>query len=104
LLGANAADVPQGILQHALLDRDLGARIEMLQAAAAAVAEVRAERRHPLGTRLEHLDERGDFVRGFLVVRRAGDCFTRQRAFDKNSLAIAARNAAEFMARNAESG
>ena len=97
LLRPDPPDVPQAVLQHPLLDRDLRARVEVLQAATSAKTEVAAARRHALGGRLDHLDQGGDFVCRLLAVRRAGDALARQRALDKNGLAVAARDAATFL-------
>ena len=49
LMGPGPSDVPQRILEHALLGGDLRREIDVLHGAAAADAEVRAARRDPAG-------------------------------------------------------
>jgi hypothetical protein len=97
LLGPDAPDVPQAVLENSLLDGDLGARIEMLQAAAAAHAKMRTARRDPRRALLQHPVERRDLEARLAAPGRAGDQFARQRAFDENGLAVAARNTATFL-------
>jgi hypothetical protein len=92
-LRPHAADAFKGFEQLALLCRKLRRRRQMLQAAAAADAEVRALRLHPVRRGNQH------FAKGRLVHLPApadgvkAHAFARQRAGDEHRLAVHARNA-----------
>ena len=91
-LRAAFAQMPEVVLQHALLDGDLGGRVQMLHLAAAASAcmqaKVRAARLHPLRRFAVDVRERGRFPVVFAAAALGADPFTGQRAFDKHHLAI----------------
>ena len=94
---AHAGDVPQGIFEHALLDRDLRQRFEVLKAATATHAEMRAGRRHPFVARLDQSCHARKRVIRFVAVYLDGNAFTDQRAFDEHCLAVDARDAPSFL-------
>ncbi len=62
------ADVPQALLEDALLDRDLRPSVQMLHRAAAAHAEMRAPRLHPHRGRLVYPRHLRQFERRLLAV------------------------------------
>ena len=55
---------PQGGHDQLALPGEIGARLEMLERAAAANAEMRADRRDAVGARLDHLDQAGAVAAG----------------------------------------
>ena len=62
--GTELADVPEGVLQRTLLDRHLGAGLQVLHGTAATDAKVRAARHHALRGRTQDLLDAGDFIDG----------------------------------------
>ena len=89
--------MPQGVFQHALLGGGLAGNIEVLHGTAAAGAEMRSRRRHPLTGGAQHAYGMGLFVAPFPPIAGVLDNFAGQCAFDKNRLAVNMRNAATFM-------
>ena len=90
--GLHLAQVPQVVLQHALLDRHLGADVQVLHLAAAAgalvQAEVRAARAHALRRLPVDRRQRGLLPVVLLAVDLGGHPLERQRAFDEHHLAV----------------
>ena len=88
-LGPHLAEVPERVLEGALLGRDLRGDVEVLHLAAAADAEVRAARHDALRALTAQLDER----RLLPVVLAPLDCdphfLARQRVLDEHDLAFA---------------
>ena len=95
--GAHARDVPERVLEHALLDCDLRGRIQVLQAAAAANAEMRAGRRYTRGARGVKLGHACELVVGLAAKDFDGDALADQRAFDEDGLAVDAGDASAFL-------
>ena len=89
-LGADLAEMPQRILERALLGRDLRGDVEVLHLAAAADAEVRAARHDAL--RAAHGEARRSVACSQLFLRRLtcdANLFARQRILDEDDLAFA---------------
>ena len=94
--GTELADVPEGVLQRTLLDRHLGAGLQVLHGTAATDAKVRAARHHALRGRTQDLLDAGDFI-GRLAAHGGGHhAFARQGALHEHDLALAAGDAAGF--------
>src|SRR6516225_627414 len=77
----------QIVFEHALLDGDLRAHVEMLHRTTAARAKklaLRAGTDHALS---KNIDDLRLFETRFLPVARIGDTFAGQRALDENDLA-----------------
>ena len=90
LLGAQAAEVPEVAFKHALLGGHLRRRIEVLHAATAAAAVMRALGRHPVGRGLEDAVGLRDLVVRFAAEAGVFDLLARQRALDENGFALEA--------------
>src|SRR4051794_3323528 len=91
------ADAREVFLEPALLRRHLGARIGVLQAAAAAYAEMRAARRLPARGAAQDLGEATDLERGLLAQDLEIDFLPRKGALHEHHLAFRiACNAAPF--------
>ena len=97
LLRAQAADVPQAVLEHPLLGRNLGRRLEMLHRATAAHPEMLAARLDPGDRTGNHIDEVREFVTGLFPEAGVLYNFSRQSTVDEDRLAIQAGNASGFM-------
>ena len=97
LLGPDPADVPQRVFQHTLLVGDLGAVIGMLHRAAATDPEMRALRRHALGSSMQHVINHGHGPAGLVAGQGAGNRFTGQAALDEDGLALMSRHALTIM-------
>ena len=98
LLRLHLADVPQRVLEHALLHRDLRGEIDVLQRAAAAQRRSSAQRGVArLAAGSSTVSTRADLERRLLAEDRRGDALARQRAFDEDRLAVAAGDAAAFL-------
>ena len=82
------AEMPQRVLERALLDRDLRGDVEVLHLAAAADAEVPATRDDALGALLAQLDERRPLPRVLAAPHRNADFLARQRVLDEDDLAL----------------
>jgi len=91
------AEVPEGILEDALLGRRLRHRIEVLHRAATAGAEVRAARRHPLRARLEHAHGRGLGIARPLAQHLIFHLLAGQRPLDEDGLAVHMADAATLV-------
>src|SRR5690348_6058064 len=93
--------MPQGVLEHPLLDRDLCARIQVLHRAAATCAtlqsEVRTARLHALTACLQDLHRAADVE--FLAAPDdlPADPFAGQRALHERDLAFSAHDAAALL-------
>ncbi len=98
------ADTLQVILQHLLLVADLRRCIEVLQAAAAAYAEVRTARHHPFRRGHEHLD-RARFVE-VPAPRKVCDAhfLARERTLDEHRLALHVRDPAPVVGQRLDAG
>ena len=103
-LRLDLADVPQVVFQHPLFHRDLAGFLQVLHAAAAAHAVVRAFRCHPHETGVYDFPQGGHFVAGFFLEHGIGDFFPRQSAFDENHLAIHVRDATAFVVQGFDTG
>src|SRR6266545_6614595 len=90
-------DVPECVLEHALLNRDLRGGIQVLEAAAAADPEMRAGRRDACGTRGVKLGHARKLIAGLAAKHFDRDPLADQRAFDEDSLAVDAGDAAAFL-------
>src|SRR5205823_10997278 len=88
LVRAHAADVPQSILEYALLDRDLRGGLEVLQAATAADAEVGAGRRRARRTGGAQFRHARQLVVGLAAKHFDRNTLADQRPFDKHRLAV----------------
>ena len=97
LARAHPSDMPKRILEHALLGGDLRRRVQMLQAAAAADAKMRAQRRDARRAGAQNLGRAGELVARFPAIDFDRDELADQRAFDKYRLAVDARDAAAFL-------
>src|SRR5690606_34372535 len=82
------ADVPQRILEHALLDRGLGTGIQMLHRTAAAHAEVPTLGLHSLRARGGHAHQLRQLVAGTLAIDRVFNLLARQGAVVEGGLAV----------------
>src|SRR5581483_10858177 len=78
VLGSHRANALEILLQHALLDRHLRARLQMLQLAASTAFIVWAARGHALTARLQDLNDFGEIEAAFASHRFGYDDFTRQ--------------------------
>ena len=100
-VGAHPADMPQAVLQHPLLDRDLRACVQMLHRAAAtgagAESEVRAAGYCAQHGRALDRDDASDFIAGLVAAALVEHRLARQRAFDEDGLAIAMADAPAFL-------
>ena len=97
LAGAHAADVPERVLEHALLGGDLRRRFQMLQAAAAADAEMRAKRRHTRRTGAQNTRGACKLVGRPPAMNLDADELAGQGPFDEHRFAVDARDAAAFL-------
>ena len=77
----------QVVFEHALLDGNLGANIEMLHGTATALAKIGTLRLCSHNTRTKHFDEQRLFKSSFPPIRRVRHAFAGQRAFHENHLA-----------------
>src|SRR6059036_3593934 len=102
LFRADAADVPQRIFEHALLRRELRRRIEMLQAAAAAGAEMRTPRRDARWAGGVQLGNAGELVTWLATQHLDRGAFTNQRAFDEHGLAVDTRDTASLLVESSD--
>ena len=94
LVGPDAADMPEIVLEQALFGGNLRIGIEVLHAATTTDAEMRAARRHPRRRRGQHPKRAGQLVAGLAAVASVLDAFPRQCALDENRLAIETGHAA----------
>ena len=94
--GTELADVPEGVLQRTLLDRHLGAGLQVLHGTAATDAKMRAARHHALRGRTQDLLDAGDFIGGLAAHGGGHHAFARQGALHEHDLALAAGDAAGF--------
>ena len=81
--------MPERVLEHALLDRDLRGDVEMLHPAAAADAEVRAARHHPLRAFAAQRRDLRLLPRVLAAPDRDLHFLARQRILDEHHLAFA---------------
>ncbi len=93
--------MPQRVFQHALLQRDLRARVDVLHRATAACPDVqsgvRATRHHThRGLALDRNRAAG-LVARFLPVPFVNDALAGKSAFDEDRLAVSVRNTAAFL-------
>ena len=88
-LGADLAEMPERILERALLGRDLRGDVEVLHLAAAADAEMRAARHDPLRAFTTKLDQRRLLPVVLAPLGRDANLFSRQRILDEDDLAFA---------------
>src|SRR5262249_42650234 len=95
-LGAHAADVPQRVLEHALLGGDLAAIIDVLHRAAAASAEEGAAWCYARGGLPADSNDLRQLERRLLAVRGVLDFLAGDRAVDEDRLALDVRDAAPF--------
>ncbi|CAM2150865.1 hypothetical protein PT2222_250007 [Paraburkholderia tropica] len=79
------------VFEHALLDGDLGAHVQMLHRTAAAFAEVRTLRLGADRAFAQHAHDFRLFERRFLAIAQIRDAFARQCALDEDHLARLAR-------------
>ncbi|MCY1224204.1 hypothetical protein D9M72_363500 [compost metagenome] len=86
-VGLHLGQVPQVVFQHALLDRQLGARIQMLHRAPAADPKMLAAGLHPHHRFLPDLDQMGLLVAGLAAKAAVADGLAGQRALDEDHLA-----------------
>ena len=86
-LRTHLADVPQVIFQHALLDRHLRRRFQVLHGAAAAIVEMLALGRHAHRRFAVQRRHARHFPVLLFLVRHKADALARQCAFDKHDLA-----------------
>ena len=98
VFGMDLAQMPEVVFEHALLDGNLRADVQMLHLAAATGAHVHAEMRTAGFDALRRftLDgaQRGFFKTGFFAEHIGGDALEWQGAFDENHLAVSpVRNA-----------
>ena len=93
----HAGDVPQRVLERALLRRDLGHDIEMLERAASADAEVGTARQDAVGTRAKDRFRACEFPRGLALERRDRRSLAGQGALDEDRLPVDARDATAFL-------
>jgi hypothetical protein len=89
--------MPQVVLEHALLGRDLCARVEVLLAAAPTYPEVTATRSYTRSRWLQHLLNVRKLVIRFLDEGRIGHPFARQRPLDENHFAVGVRDTTAFL-------
>src|SRR5208282_3405604 len=82
------SDVPERILEHALLHRDLRRRIEVLQAAAATDAKIAAGGRHARGARDMELGDAREIVVALAAKDLDIGLLADQPAFDEHGLAV----------------
>ena len=86
LLRPDARDVPESVLQHALLRRNLGARLDVLHRAAPADAEEAAARRDARGEEQPYLRPHEvdtlQILRGSLTVKERVEIEQMQRQLD----------------------
>src|SRR5690606_29755 len=85
------------VFEFALFQRHLGRRIDVLQGAAAADAEMRAARFDPMGRGPQHVPDAADGVIRLGALYRRPDPLARQRALDEEAPAIARRDAARLI-------
>ena len=90
--GPYLADVPQGVFEHSLLDRDLGARLDMLHRTAATDAEVGAPWLHALCAGALDGFDLGHLIAGLATHDPGGDGFAGKGTPDENHLAVISRN------------
>jgi hypothetical protein len=83
-VGLHLGDVLEVIFQHALLHRDLRARLQVLHRAAAAVTEVDALGLDPHRRRALQRDHAACFPVLLFLERLVADALARQRAFDED--------------------
>ncbi len=96
-LRLHAADVPQRILQHALLGGGLRHRVQVLHRAAAAGAEIGTTWGHALRAGLQHARGVGLFVARLHTIGLVLHALARQRAVDEDRLAFHMGDAATFV-------
>jgi hypothetical protein len=88
LLGTDLAKMAQVVFEQALLGRHLRTGIEMLHAATATDAEMRAARRHTIRRRIENTQRPRLFVSRFAAMNGVFDALARQGAGDENRRAV----------------
>src|SRR5712691_10683248 len=83
-LRTQTGDVPERVLEHALLRSDLRALLDMLHGAPAAGAEERAPRRGTCGAFFFDPHDLRGFPRGLLAVSGVFDAFARDGIIDEH--------------------
>ena len=95
--GPYLSDVPQRVLEHALLGGRLRDRIEMLHRTPAAHAEMLAPRYNALGAGLDDACHLGKVVTRPLAIDRIFDPLARKCPLDEDDLAVNVRDPATFV-------
>ena len=95
--GVQTADMPESVLEHALLGRCLGRRLQMLHAAAAADAEIPAARFTALCAGLQNAERSCLLVTGLSAEAGILDFLAGQGALDEYRLAFDVGDAATFV-------
>ncbi len=99
---AHASEVPQRILERALLGRNLCTGVLVLQRAAAADAEMRAARIDARRAGSEDALRARDLVRRFALQRGDRHALARERTFDEDRFTGDPRNTAALLVERAD--
>ena len=88
LIGRDLGQVPQTILERALLGRQLGTGLQVLHLAATACSDIPAARSDALRTLAAHRGDRGLLPLVLAAENADLNLFTGQRALDEHDLAL----------------